>query len=310
LNFKRADFDLFRTLVARVPWESLLKGKGVQEAWMLLKMEILKAQEQAVSECCTVSRRGRRPVWMNRELLLRLQKKKRVHVLWKKGQATWGDYMEVAEVCREEVRKAKARLELRLATAVKEKKKSFYKYTSGKRRSKENLHPVLDAAGNVTTEDREKAEVLTAFFTSAFNSQISYPQGTLCPDLEVWDATQNTRPVIQLETVRELLLPLDCHKSMGPDGFHPGVLKELAGVIAGPLSAIYQHSWLSGEVPEDWSLADVTPIYKKGRKEDPGNYRPVSLTSVPENVMEQIIMGRSHGTCMASRGSGPASTGS
>jgi len=65
----------------------------------------------------------------------------------------------------------------------------------------------------------------------------------------------------------------------------------LAGVIAEPLSAIYQHSWLSGEVPEDWSLADVTPIYKKGRKEDPGNYRPVSLTSVPGKVMEQIILG-------------------
>ena len=61
--------------------------------------------------------------------------------------------------------------------------------------------------------------------------------------------------MIQVETVRELLLHLDCHKSMGPDGFHPGVLKELAGVIAGPLSAIYQHSWLSGEVPEDWRLA-------------------------------------------------------
>ena len=47
LNFQRADSDLFRTLVARVPWESLLKGKGVQEAWTLLKVEILKAQKQA-----------------------------------------------------------------------------------------------------------------------------------------------------------------------------------------------------------------------------------------------------------------------
>jgi len=37
LNFKRVDFDLFRTLVARVPWESLLKNKGVQEAWTLLR---------------------------------------------------------------------------------------------------------------------------------------------------------------------------------------------------------------------------------------------------------------------------------
>ncbi len=76
LNFQRVDFDLFRTLVAWVPWESLLKGKGVQEAWKLLKMEILKAQEQTVPECCKVSCRGRRLMWMNWELLLRLWKKK------------------------------------------------------------------------------------------------------------------------------------------------------------------------------------------------------------------------------------------
>ncbi|KAK4832496.1 hypothetical protein QYF61_023543 [Mycteria americana] len=57
-----------------------------------------------------------------------------------------------------------------------------------------------------------------------------------------------------------------------------------------PLSIIYQQSWLTGEVPADWRLANVTPIFKKGRKEDPGNYRPVSLTSVPGKLMEQIIL--------------------
>ena len=58
---------------------------------------------------------------------------------------------------------AKAQLELRLATAVKDNKKSFYKYINGKRRAKENVHPILDAAGNVAT--KEKAEVLNTFFT-------------------------------------------------------------------------------------------------------------------------------------------------
>ena len=81
LNFQRTDFDLFRMLVAWVTWELLLKRKGVQEAWTLLKMEILKAQEQAVPECCKVSRRGRRLAWMNQELLLRLQKKKSLYLL-------------------------------------------------------------------------------------------------------------------------------------------------------------------------------------------------------------------------------------
>ncbi|KAK4818184.1 hypothetical protein QYF61_007822 [Mycteria americana] len=76
----------------------------------------------------------------------------------------------------------------------------------------------------------------------------------------------------------------------GAGGIHPRVLRELAEELAKPLSTIYQQSWLTGEVPDDWRLVSVTPIYKKGQKEDPGNYRPVSLTSVPGKIMERFIL--------------------
>ena len=44
-----------------------------------------------------------------------------------------------------------------------------------------------------------------------------------------------------------------------------------------------------GEVPDDWRRANVVPIFKKGKKEEPGNHRPVSLTSIPGKVLEQIL---------------------
>jgi len=77
---------------------------------------------------------------------------------------------------------------------------------------------------------------------------------------------------------------------MGPDGMHPSVLRELAEELAKPSSIIYQQSWLTGEVPDDWRTANVTPIYKTGRTENPRNYRPVSLTLVPGKIMERFIL--------------------
>ncbi|TRZ07979.1 hypothetical protein HGM15179_019124 [Zosterops borbonicus] len=96
--------------------------------------------------------------------------------------------------------------------------------------------------------------------------------------------------VIQEEAVRQLLSCLDVHKSVGRDGIHSRVMRELADELVKLLSIIYQESWITGEVPDDWKLANVTPIQKKGRKEDPGNYRSVRLTSVPGKVMEQFIL--------------------
>ena len=78
-------------------------------------------------------------------------------------------------------------------------------------------------------------------------------------------------------------------KSPGPDALHPHLLKSCADVLVTPLTCIFQKSFTDSCLPDDLKSSNITPLFKKGSKSDPDNYRPVSLTCVSCKIMESII---------------------
>ena len=94
---------------------------------------------------------------------------------------------------------------------------------------------------------------------------------------------------ISEEKVKTKLANLKPCSAPGPDSMWPRVLQRLADVLAKPLAMIFTKFLGEGTVPPIWKAANVCPIFKKGGKTDPGNYRPVSLTCVIWKVMESLL---------------------
>ena len=95
--------------------------------------------------------------------------------------------------------------------------------------------------------------------------------------------------IVTCSGLLKLLSELDIHRATGPDEVSPRLLKELAFEPAPVFTLLFQSSLDQGVIPDDWRREDVTPIYKKGDRSRPENYRPISLTSISCKLLEHIV---------------------
>ena len=294
--YDKANYEKLRKMMPK--WEDILKSEEmtVDEMWKHFKDKITAAIDECIPKKTVIingpssRRRGKK---MDNKTRAKIKRK---HRLWEAYIRT-GDGQRYLEYCRVRnqvralTRKLQKELEKQVAKQAKTNSKKFWQFVKNKTKSRPTIPDLLldddedDDNAKYTTTDQEKANRFNEFFASVFNPKTHEPNKQLPKrtDKMISDI------VINNDIVKKALKKLKPGKSPGPDGLHPRVLKEASDEIAPALTIIYQASMKHGELPEEWLWANVSPIFKKGKKHIAGNYRPVSLTCIACKVLEGII---------------------
>ena len=175
---------------------------------------------------------------------------------------------------------------MKIAKESKYNPKAFYKYAQRKLKTRRKIGNLKDEEGRIITDPSDKANLMNAFFSSVFTQE-------KITNMPAFEPIPYITPLeyinITADKVEKKLEKLNPSKSPGPDKMHPRVLREMRQVLAEPLAQLFQLSIETESLPIDWKVGNVSPIHKKGSRQTPGNYRPVSLTSLVGKVLEQLI---------------------
>lgn len=289
LNFRRANFHRFRRDLSNL---SLPEIDDVEVMWNTLKTRFLEIQASCIPYMNIVGTSKVKPKWFTEEIGSAIAERKRVYEQVK-SQPTFVGQRRLTSLRRQVkrlVRVAKRDEERRVALATKTNPKEFFAYVNSRKPVRAKVGPLTDATGRQIVENGEIAEELNRFFTSVFTVE----RGGDIPRPDKWYVGQHPLDTIvcSADEIAQKISQLKAHKSAGPDGYLPKVVKKVAVELIPHLLVVFNESLRQAKAPSDTKIANVTPIYKKGGTEQAGNYRPISLTSIVGKLLESVITDR------------------
>ena len=289
-NFEKADFNAINTFLSNFEWEDILKDKNVEDAWIIIKDKLETAQRKYVPNKIISSTKSRpKPINTDSTLHQLLQNKRILFKTYKKYRTilTLNDYIVARNKVSMKIKQLKKDKENKIAKNIKHNPKAFYQYISSKMLKKEGVADLTKDDGELTASDTEKCEVLNDFFSSVFTTEDQDNIPDFIYDGNIPNALSSCD--VCEKDFENILHNLNPNKSPGPDNFHPRFLKLVSKSIAKPVYLLFNLTLFEGKLPNDFKLAEVRPIFKKGDKTQAGNYRPVSLTSILCKVMETVV---------------------
>ena len=201
----------------------------------------------------------------------------------------YANYKEALNLATTDIRKSKRTFDKKITGNIKNYSKNFYAYVRSKQKVRDKVRPLENNMGNIISDRFQMAEVLNEYFSSVFTTEdiSSLP----VPFTEFYGNTSEHlgQLFVTPEMIAKKIKKMKDNKSTGVDGIPPKLLKEIVEQISTPLAKLFNLSLEEGIVPSEWKEANITPLFKKGSRNKPENYTPVTLTSVVCKLLETLI---------------------
>ena len=160
---------------------------------------------------------------------------------------------------------------------------------------KEHTKPIFKDKKILTlyaNDAKKQADLINEYFYDQFSAASAYST-----DIDFANDSNFIDFHFDPDQISNILKGIDTNKSPCPDGITGTVLKKCSSSLSYPLSILFNISFASGQLPQDWKVANVVPVHKKGDKSNIENYRPISLTSLVMKVMEKIVRDELYSKC-------------
>ena len=286
--FDKGDYDGMRKFISDKDWKLILNENRSLNDWNdELVCNIEDAKTRFIPKKRFNSNKTKRKFAAPNSLHQAFHFKRKAFKRKKKfaSKENNDEYVYYRNLVNKEVKLARRDKEKKVAREAKNNPKVIYQYFASMCKQKEAIPHLKKPNDSMTKSDFEKAQVLSDFFKSVYTEEGTGP----LPDVNIENVLSMPRVNITQDGVKKALENLNGNKSQGPDGMHPRILKELAEELSYPLYKIFKRSISEGKIPDKWREAEVRAIFKKGKKTEPGNYRPVSLTSIICKVLEGFL---------------------
>jgi len=285
-DYAKADIAGMKLELRGTNWHELFGTLPIEDSWSAFKHRIQEIEARYIP-VRSVRLGKTKPIWMSYKALKSVKRRHKVHRKYKDNNHP--ACKKADKLASADVKKSRRHFERRLAQKIKDDKKSFFAYARSKTKSRVQVGPLRDGSGQEVNEAGAMAEVFNEQFSSVFTAEdtanIPLPQ-----DIFRGGESDRLKDItISVDAVKVRLNKLREDKSPGVDDMSPRLLRMISEEIAYPTTVLFNQSMNEGDVPLDWKLANVTPIFKKGSRNQPENYRPVSLTSQLSKVMESVI---------------------